>query len=140
MKALPFVRAKDQRFPDGPLDLSGILGTWVNTNPDTKGIIRVLLSRNEGDLAVQAFGACEPDPCAWGEADDVVACAAAPDSREPMGFTAHYHFGFMQTRLDANLSRGLLIIAGFHTFLDDSGRSDYFTREFFRFQQAASTT
>lgn len=139
METLPYVRAKDRRRPDGPLDLSGITGTWRNTNPNTSGLVKVILSHYEDGLAVQAFGACEPEPCEWGEADEVVACAAGPASRQPMGFTAQYHFGFMKTRLEANLSRGLLIIAGFHTFLDDSGRSDYFTREFFRFQQPTPT-
>ena len=136
METLQYVRAKDRLQPDGPIDLAPLVGTWVNTNVASTGIVKVVLSNEEGSLAVQAFGACEPTPCDWGAADDVVACAAGPDSRQPMGFTAAYDFGFMTMRLEANLSRGLLIIASFNAFHDDSGRSDFFSREFFHYQPA----
>jgi hypothetical protein len=48
-----------------------------------------------------------------------------------MAFRATYDFGFLETRLEANLSLGLLVIANLNTFRDDSGRSNYFSREFF---------
>jgi hypothetical protein len=38
----------------------------------------------------------------------------------------------MTALLEANLSKGLLIIACLKTFRDESGRSNYFSREFFR--------
>ena len=52
-------------------------------------------------------------------------------SRRPAGFLARYDFGFSELSLAANEAQGLLIIASFSTFRDGSGRSSYFTREFF---------
>ena len=48
-----------------------------------------------------------------------------------MGFLARFDFGFSEVLFSANEAKGLLIIASFATFRDDSGRSSYFTREFF---------
>ena len=138
MEMVAHVRAKDRQHAEGSIDLSPMLGTWINTNTASRGIVKVILSSDDGKLAMQAFGACDPAPCDWGPASDVVACAAGPGSREPMGFTAGYHFDFMEMRLEANLSRGLLIIASFNTFLDESGRSDFFSREFFFYQESTS--
>ena len=134
METVAHVRAKDRRRADGSIDLSPMLGTWINTNTASRGIVKVILSSDDGALAVQAFGACDPEPCDWGRASNVVACAAGPGSQEPMGFTARYTFDFLEMRLEANLSRGLLIIASFNTFHDDSGRSNFFSREFFFYQ------
>ena len=136
METIEHVRAKDRLPARGPIDLAPMLGTWLNTNTASRGIVKVILSDDEGALVVHAFGACDPAPCDWGPASEVVACAARPDSQKPMGFTARYDFGFLTMRLEANLSRGLLIIASFNTFHDDSGRSDFFSREFFFFQEA----
>src|SRR5258705_220229 len=44
-------------------------------------------------------------------------------------FEARYEFGRMTAVLEANLSKGLLIVACLKTFRDGSGRSDYFVRE-----------
>ena len=136
MESVEHIRAKDRQRAEGPIDLTSMLGTWINTNTASRGIVKVILSSDEGALAVHAFGACDPAPCEWGRASDVVACAAGPGSTEPMGFTARYDFDFLEVRLEANLSRGLLIIASFNTFHDDSGRSDFFSREFFFYQAA----
>ena len=136
METITYVRAQDGLHADGPIDLSSHLGNWINTNTASRGIVEVILSSNEGALAVQAFGACDPSPCDWGRARDVVACAAGPDSRQLMGFTAEYDFCFLEMRLEANLSKGLLIIASFNTFRDGSERSDFFSREFFFYQEA----
>ena len=53
------------------------------------------------------------------------------ESRQPAGFLARYDFGFSELSLAANEAQGLLIIASFSTFRDGSGRSSYFSREFF---------
>jgi hypothetical protein len=57
--------------------------------------------------------------------------AAGVDGREPAGFLAVYEFGFMQVVLAANLNKGLMIVASYNAFRDGSGRSNYFSREFF---------
>ena len=37
----------------GPMDISGLPGTWVNSNPDTNGIARIVMSEVLGKLLVQ---------------------------------------------------------------------------------------
>ena len=56
---------------------------------------------------------------------------AASMRHDLAGFLAVYDFDFMQMSLAANMNKGLLIIASYNTFRDGSGRSNYFSREFF---------
>ena len=136
MESIRYLRAKDRHAADGPLDLAPLVGTWIATDETTGGIVKVLVSEIDGGLAVHAFGACEPEPCDWGRAATAEAYATSPAARDATGFTAHYDFGFLRTRLEANLGKGLLIIAAFNTFHDESGRADYFSRTFFHYQPA----
>ena len=114
----------------GPLDLSPLLGDWVNTYTGSGGIVRVLLTAG-GGLTVRAFGAGPAGPVDWGEVPAETLYADGLRSRRGMAFTARYDFGFMQIHLQANQNLGLLVVAGFNRFTDGSGRSDYFSREFY---------
>lgn len=114
----------------GPVDLSALLGTWVNSNPDTNGIARMLMKEAGGRLSLQA-SAIGPDGLIdWGAAD-VEVFMASPSSRVAAGFTCLFDFGFAETRLQGMLAKGLLVLALFHSFKDESGRADYFVREYF---------
>jgi hypothetical protein len=48
-----------------------------------------------------------------------------------MSFQAVYDFGFLESYLQANVKHGTLVIATCNRFRDGSGRSNYYTREFF---------
>jgi hypothetical protein len=114
--------------PSGTVDLAPLLGRWHNTYRNSKGIHRVALNREGDRYMLHAWGAgCDED---WGRVP-VVAHAINVASRRPAGFLARYDFGFSLLSLAANEAQGLLIIASFSTFRDGSGRSSYFTREFF---------
>ncbi len=120
----------------GPLDVSPLLGHWINTNPDSRGIVRFVLGSRDGVLTVRAFGAgmtegggeAEKD---WGEVDAERIFTDGLASDNVMSFTARYDFGFLESHLQANMNLGLLVVAGFNTFKDGSGRSSYFSREFY---------
>ena len=45
--------------------------------------------------------------------------------------TATFEFGFMRADTHMRINKGVFVIVLFVTFLDDSGRSNYFNREFF---------
>ena len=114
--------------PSGTVDLAPLLGRWHNTYRNSKGIHRVALSREGDRYMLHAWGiGCDED---WGRVP-VVPHAINVASRRPAGFLARYDFGFSELSLAANEAQGLLIIAAFSTFRDGSGRSSYFTREFF---------
>jgi hypothetical protein len=136
MATMRFTRAEDQLtgangHSRGVLvDPSPLVGTWLNTDKKTRGIARLDLTQNNGVLKVHAFGACEPAPCDWGEVQGST-FSSGVESSEGMAFTALFDFGFMETFLAVYLKGGILVLDSFNTFRDDSGRADYFSREFF---------
>jgi hypothetical protein len=114
----------------GPVDLSGLPGTWLNSNPDTTGIARMVISEAVGKVSLQVYAIGPDSLIYWGEADlDVF--TSSPTSRVGSGFSCLYDFGFAETRLQAMIMKGLIVLAQFHSFKDDSGRADYFVREYF---------
>ncbi len=114
----------------GTLDLAALPGTWVNSNPSTNGIARMLVSEAGGRLALRVY-AIGPDALMdWGEAE-LHLFTSSPSSRVAAGFTCLYDFGFAETRLQGMIMKGLLVLSQFHRFKDESRRADYFVREYF---------
>ena len=115
---------------DEPLGTSGLAGVWINSNPDTNGIARMEFSEVDGKPSVRV-DAIGPDGLVdWGLAP-LKLFAAAPSSRTTAGFTCTYDFGFAETRLQAMIMKGLIVLAQVHKFKDDSGRMDFFVREYY---------
>jgi hypothetical protein len=112
------------------LDLEPIVGTWHATDQHTPGVTRLELTGTDGVLVISARGADEPQPRDWGEAE-ATSYGADPGSDKAMAFTAEYEFGFLTILLAAYAKQGILVLDTFTSFRDGSGRSDYFTREFF---------
>jgi hypothetical protein len=123
--------APGEALPGGDLDLRPLTGVWTNTNPASRGIVRLEVTARDGNLRVRTFGAAEPAPRDWGEVTAGPLFSDGLRSRKGHGFHARYDFGFMESRLQTNLSQGLLIVAAFNVFKDGSGRANYFSREFF---------
>ena len=135
MKTLEYVRVEDQlpdqvAAPGGTLDSEPLSGTWYATDHKATGVVRLELRQHEDTLKVRAFGAGAVEPYDWGEitATAYGASVAATDS---MAFSAVYDFGFLVTILAAYAKQGILVLDTFNTFTDSSGRSNYFSREFF---------
>jgi hypothetical protein len=118
--------------PGAAIDSSPLHGTWHNTDKQTRGIVKLIISAGggEGSLSVRAFGACEPSPCDWGETQGR-AYSGGVSSDEGMAFTVTFDFEFMETSLAVYMKGGILVLDSFNTFKDDSGRFNYFSREFF---------
>ncbi|HEU4836965.1 MAG TPA: hypothetical protein VFS90_21205 [Pyrinomonadaceae bacterium] len=113
-----------------PLDPSGLRGVWINSNPDTNGIARMEFADIEGKLSVRVDGIGPDGLIDWGSVP-VKLFAAAPGSRNTAGFTCTYDFGFAETRLQAMIMKGLIVLAQVHEFKDNSGRMEFFVREYF---------
>ena len=113
-----------------PLGVAGLAGVWINSNPDTNGIARMEFSDVEGKLSVRVHAVGPDGLIDWGLAP-VKLFAAAPHSRATAGFTCTYDFGFAETRLQAMIMKGLIVLAQFHSFKDDSNRMNFFVREYF---------
>ena len=110
------------------VDLGELTGLWKNTKRATRVIRELTLTKNGDAYELNAFGAGAPRD--WGKVV-VIPHAGGVDAHDPAGFLAVYDFDFMQMFLAANMNKGLLIIASYNTFRDGSGRSNYFSREFF---------
>jgi hypothetical protein len=112
------------------IDTSPLVGVWVNSNPDSNGIARLLMSESGGNLSLQVQGIGPTGLIDWGVAD-VSVFTSSPSSNLGTGFACRYDFGFVETRLLGMILKGLLVLAELHHFKDDSGRVDYFVREYF---------
>jgi hypothetical protein len=113
-----------------PVNLSAFPGTWVNSNPDTNGIARILVAESGGKLSLQTFAIGPEGLIDWGTTGALV-FTAGPASQLGAGFSAQYDFDFKQVRLQGMIMKGLLVLAQFHVFKDGSRRADYFAREYY---------
>jgi hypothetical protein len=123
-------RVEIEAAPAGSPDLFALSGIWVNSNPETNGIARIVITEADGNLSLQVY-AVGPDALIdWGPTTANV-FTATPSSRVVSGFTCLYDFGFVEIRLQAMILKGLIVLAQIHSFKDDSNRADYFVREYF---------
>ena len=116
--------------PDTPLDIQALPGVWINSNPNTSGIARMVMSESDGKLSLQVFAVGPDGLIDWGSSD-VTVFAGLPTSRVGAGFTCSFDFGFAETELQGMIMKGLLVLAQFHRFKDNSNRADFFVREYF---------
>jgi hypothetical protein len=128
MEALQYVRLDEQAR--GSIAAEPLLGTWLNTNTATRGLPKTVLAAKENGIVLRVFAAGSQQMVDWGETAAGIFAADAL-ATEAMAFSAFYDFGFMETQLQGHVRQGVLIIAKFDRFKDDSGRSNYFSKEFF---------
>lgn len=109
-----------------------LLGRWLNTNPETKGIAECVIERSEDRYTVSIRGVGERGLIAW----PIVTAATLANLEEEAGqrtgaLAADFDFGFMRAETHIRINKGVLVVVLFNTFKDDSGRADYLNREFF---------
>jgi hypothetical protein len=112
------------------MELTALLGTWINSNPDTHSVALVKATDSGGRLRLQVSAVGPGGLIDWGAMDAEV-FAATPDSNAGAGFTCTYRFPHGETRLQGMIMKGLLVLAQFHFFNDGSDREDHFLREYF---------
>lgn len=112
------------------MDVSGLRGVWINSNPNTIGIVRMVMTEANGKLSLQVFAIGADDLIEWGTAP-VQIYGSAPSSDAAAGFSCLFDFGFAESFLQGMIMKGLLVLAELRTFKDDSKRADYFVREYF---------
>jgi hypothetical protein len=112
--------------------LEKLLGRWVNTNRETRGIAECTVARDGDQIKVSVVGVGEDGPIAW----PTVAARELANLEEEAGqrtgaLLATFEFDFMRAETHIRVNKGVLVIVLFAIFLDDSGRSNYLNREFF---------
>lgn len=113
-----------------PVDVTGLPGVWLNSNPETNGIARIVMSEANGQLSLQVYAVGPEGLIDWGTAS-VNVFTSSSTSRVASGFTCFYDLGFAETQLQAMILKGLIVLAQIHRFKDESRRVDYFVREYF---------
>lgn len=130
---MQFVQLSDRVESNGsstPMDTNVLPGVWINSNPNTSGIARMVMSESDGKLSLQVFAVGPDGLIDWGSTS-VNVFAGLPTSKVGAGFTCNFDFGFAETELQGMIMKGLLVLAQFHRFKDDSKRADFFVREYF---------
>ncbi|MBZ5505851.1 MAG: hypothetical protein LAO78_10220 [Acidobacteriia bacterium] len=128
MTSLTYLRAEEQAGSGIAIQPDPLLGTWLNTNTDTRSIASAVLERKGNQTVVRIVPAGN-SKCDWGETAARL-FTDSTSSSEAIAFSAVYDFGFMETSIQAHMRQGVLIIARFDRFKDNSGRSNCFSKEF----------
>ena len=124
-----FMEADDRPLDAGAIDIASLLGTWFNANGDTQYVVKLVFRKESDRLWLRSYGSSDSEPIDWGEVEAIAYVSTSPSLVS--GFHAVYHLDGMETCLLGQFTGGTLAIM-FHTrYLDESGRSSHFAREFF---------
>jgi hypothetical protein len=105
-------------------------GDWLNADRGVPGMLGVTLSEQEGSLWVRGLGMASPLGYAWPRVR-TPSFAPGPTSNQAWGYLVDYDFGFMRTIVAGYYKTSVLVATTYNTFHDGSGRTAYWTREFF---------
>jgi hypothetical protein len=109
-----------------------LLGRWINTNWETRGIRECTVTRDRDGISVNITGEGEDGPIHWPTARATpLANLEEEAGQRTMAMTATFDLGFMRADTHLRVNKGVFVIVLFVTFLDDSGRANYLNREFF---------
>lgn len=100
------------------------LGIWVNTDTDTGGMTRLIVSAAGAAYTVEGFGRCHPTDCEWGSTSFQLLGYSVTDMNPLWGF-ATWDFGFTDTYIVVHREGDLLVVESYDIFKDNSGRSNY---------------
>jgi hypothetical protein len=112
------------------VDLTDLLGTWINTYRETRSLSQFTLAPSASGYSIETVVATEGGTQTLGKTE-VHPFAPNVNSWKADGFTARYDFEFLEMSLAAYCAKGLIVVSQYTRFKDGSGRPDYFNREFF---------
>jgi hypothetical protein len=112
------------------VDLTDLLGTWINTYRETRSLCRFTLAPSEAGYSIETVVATEGGGQTLSKTE-VRPFSPNVNSRKADGFTARYDLEFLEMSLAAYCAKGLIVVSQYTRFKDGSGRPDYFNREFF---------
>ena len=110
--------------------VSRLVGEWKNIDPNTGGITKVIVTIENNELAISAFGKCHPTDCEWGKvkAHEIAASVDNEDNILPFDyFLAIWEMGYSKKILKITIETGpkpYLQIETITLFNDDSERRD----------------
>jgi hypothetical protein len=109
-----------------------LLGRWLNTSAETQGVSEIHIEQDGERFFVSASGVGEDGLIAWPRTQAITLANLEEEAgQRALALAANFDFGFMKAESYLRVNKGVLVIVAYHTFLDDSGRSNYVNREFF---------
>jgi len=109
----------------GPLPQQGLVGEWVNTNPKTRALRRLVVSRQGEGWSIAAWGHAAIDgEIAWEKVKLTLLGEDIETKALPYGF-ATWEFGWNTTHLILRVAKEELVVERLTIFKDKSGRSNY---------------
>lgn len=135
--ALAFKQATDLQpalANHGAGNISGeaLIGRWVNTNRDTRGIAECAIAADGEGYTVSISGVGETGTIDWPQTRaTILANLEEEGGQRAVALAVDFDFSFMRVESHIRVNKGVLVIVLFFIFRDDSGRSNYLTREFF---------
>lgn len=114
--------------PAATSHVSNLLGHWLNTNFETRGIAECVITQDDEGVLVSLIGAETewPDTRAT-----VLANLEEEAGQRSVALMATFDLGFMTAETHIRVNKGVLVIVLYVTFDDDSYGSNYLNREFF---------
>ena len=133
-----FVALTQSAFARQPSNTSNLVGTWVNVNPATGGIVKIVVTNNRLGFRINTFGACSPTPCNHGFIP-ALRFSKSVSSTVAQGLRGQYNFGFSTMLVTGqrvyDLDGGnFLKLESFTKFAAGDTRNDYTRTELFRKQ------
>jgi hypothetical protein len=114
------------------LSADKLVGRWVNTDPDTRGIAAITIEQNDEQFSVSVEGVGADGLIDWPPARATpLANLEEEAGQRAVSLAADFDLGFMRAETYLRVNKGVLVIVLFLIFHDDSGRSNYLNREFF---------
>lgn len=111
-------------------NIGSLLGHWLNTNRDTRGISECVVAQDDEGITVSITGVGEP--VEWPRARGIVLANLEEEAgQRTIALLADSDLGFMTVETHIRVNKGVLVIVLYATFCDGSGRSNYLNREFF---------
>jgi hypothetical protein len=108
---------------------ASVLGRWLNTNHDTRGITECVVAQDSNGITVSITAA---DAVHWPKAGTTMLANLEEEAgQRTIALLANFDLGFATAETHVRVNKGVLVIVLYVTFHDDSGRSNYLNREFF---------
>ena len=111
---------------------ASVLGRWLNTNRDTRGIAECAVVQDKDAFIVSITAVGDNEPVPWPKARaKVFANLEEEAGQRTVALTATFNLGYMTAETHMRVNKGVFVIVLYVTYHDDSGRSNYLNREFF---------
>jgi hypothetical protein len=114
------------------IDPKNLQGDWINTESSPRGLARILIEGRSDAIAVRPRRVEDRAPDGMGWFDSRALYASSSTGADAVAFVAGRDVDSMPVELQANVSKGLLIVSSFQTRPLSGGPERRFAREFFR--------